>query len=262
MIERVATGHELAAADAQIESGDRSAATLLTRASARLQLDDVEGALADFTAALQSAPGDAHAYGNRGIACAQGGTARGAGRARGGDRRLASGDRGRHAALTIDLGFAGALNNRGVGHLERDRLLSELGRVVEAAAARAAAGRDLDAAIERAPRSLLAYQNRAAAAPRGNRAIACRSRRRGARRSARARADLDQVLGLKPGDASALLDRALVADLAADCHVLAQHNTRRRRRRVRSPAMTWTTRFAAHRPMRARLACAACTACA
>ncbi|MBI3844686.1 MAG: protein kinase [Planctomycetes bacterium] len=222
-VDRAVRRHELTAAEERVMSGDHSADAFHVRGSARLHIDDVEGALADFTSALQADPSDAMAHGNRGLVHARR-AARLSAANQVVDAIAAWNDAidDYSAAVTIDPLLVGAHNNRGVCRSERERLLQLAGRVDEAAAERELAGRDFDAAIAGAPRFALAYLNRAM------------QRRRVAEHGALAgdvhaatsalddaASDLVQLLELKPGDAGALLERALDADLRANVLVLA-----------------------------------------
>jgi len=216
-VDRVAARHEMTAADRRIEAGDRSAGAFLERASARLRIDDVEGALADFGEALKVDPTDAPAYGNRGLLEAR----RAAGLAAEGrvpealeawDRAIADAT----SALTVDPDLAGAWNNRGVGRCEKARLLEEAERPAEAERERGAALRDFEAAVTRAPRFALARLNRAMERRRRGGAAAASGRLAEAEaEAAAARGDVDEALRLRPDDAAGWLERALLSDLDA-----------------------------------------------
>ncbi|MBL8694272.1 MAG: protein kinase [Planctomycetes bacterium] len=163
-VDRVAARHGLTAAQGRVASGDRSPEALLELASAKLQLDDVEGALSDFNAALASDPRDATALGARGVAHARlAAKASSSGRA---SEAMEAWERAAEdfsAALLLEPTLLGALNNRGVAWAERERLLERSGKFEEAAAERSRAIADFDRALEGAPRFALALRNRALA---------------------------------------------------------------------------------------------------
>jgi len=184
----------------------------------RLRVEDVEGALVDFTRALEADPRDAFAWGNRALVQAR----RAARRAAEGDDRAAlqawdAAIADATHALALEPALAGAWNNRAVSRAEKERLLTRLGRAEEAAAEQRLAGEDLDEALRLNPRFALARLNRAAQ----RRRVAEEAARRGDRErsdAARIEAEEDarEALRLRPGDASAWVERALVRDLEAD----------------------------------------------
>ncbi len=142
-------------------SPESDAAEPLPVTEARLLIEDVEGALADFDQALADNPNDAMAYGTRGLVHARRAARLGDGNTR--EEALQAWQRAIEdydAALTLQPHLSGALNNRGVCHAERERLFLELGRVEEATRERQAAGQDFTTAIQQAPRFALALLNR------------------------------------------------------------------------------------------------------
>jgi serine/threonine-protein kinase len=217
-VDQVAARHEMTAADRKIAGGDRSAAAFLERASARLRIDDVEGALADFGEALKVDPTDAPAYGNRALLEARRAAALAAEGSAGEaleawDRAIADAT----SALTVDPDLAGAWNNRGVSRCEKARLLEEARRPAEAEREWAAALGDFEAAVTRAPRFALARLNRAMERRRRGEGAAAAGRLREAEaEAAAARGDVDEALRLRPDDAGAWLERALLSDLDAN----------------------------------------------
>lgn len=214
---RATLQHALVAANQRVDAGDASSEALHERGGIRLHLDDVEGALSDFSAALAADPRDAMAYGNRSLVHAR----RAAAARREGDRAQAlsawsAAIDDATSALTIDATLLGARNNRGVFHAERARILRELGSDTEADRADALAGEDFDQAATADPLFALARLNRAQWWRRvAERAAVARARAECEAALARANADLDAVLARRADDPAALLERALCADVEA-----------------------------------------------
>jgi tetratricopeptide (TPR) repeat protein/predicted Ser/Thr protein kinase len=214
-LEKAALQHALSAADQRVAGGDVSGDALHERGGIRLRLDDVQGALEDFSSALAADPRDAMAYGNRSLVHAR----RAAAATRDGDRDAAfsawtAAIDDATAALTIEATLLGARNNRGVFHSERARVLRALERIEDADADDARAGADFDAAVLADPLFALARLNRAQWWRRAaERATAALRRSECIDALQRAQADLDAVLARRPDDAAALLERALCAEL-------------------------------------------------
>jgi serine/threonine-protein kinase len=214
--ERVVRRHELTAAEERIAAGDRSPEALQLRGSARLSIDDIDGALADFAAAVRADPSDAFAFGNRGLV-----HARKAARLCSEDRTDEALDAWQdaiadyEAALTIEPTLAGAYNNLGVCRSERERLLDESGNTQAAAAERELAGRAFESASSAAPRFALAHLNHGMQRRRVAQAHA-RALDLGAARASveEALRDFERVLELNPDDAGAYSERALAYEQA------------------------------------------------
>jgi serine/threonine-protein kinase len=216
--QRAVNQHAFTAAHDAVAAGDRSAEALDVLANARLRIDDVEGAFADFTQALAVDPKDALAMGNRALV-----------RARQAARLAAQGKLEEalstwddaigdvSGAITLDPTLVGAWNNRAVSHGEKERLLVRLARLEESAAERRAAGADLDEALRLNPRFVLARLNRAG------------QRRRVAEQAASAGdwpqaeaalldagQDAAEALRLRASDPSLWLERARTEDLESE----------------------------------------------
>ncbi|HKE02354.1 MAG TPA: protein kinase [Planctomycetota bacterium] len=215
--ELVARRFALEGAEQRIGGGDRTSEAWQLRGTARLRLEDVDGALADFSAAVAADPTNAIARAHRGLVQ----TRRAASLASAGRREDAFAAWGEAAAdyaaaLVVEPTLAGAHNNAAVCRAERARLLEEGGRSSEAAGERERAIEELDAAIEKAPRFGLAFLNRGSQLRRAAEAQARALRFDEASAAlAKARADVDRALELKPSDASALYERARVSDTTA-----------------------------------------------
>lgn len=214
---RATLQHELSAAEQRVVAGDASADALVERAGIRLRLDDVEGALEDFSGALAADPRDAMAYGNRSLVHARrAAAARGAGDSDAALDAWAAAIDDATSALTIEPTLLGAANNRGVFRAERARILRALARSADADREDALAGDDFDRAATGDPLFSLARLNRAQWWRRAaERAARSADRAQCEAALSRARADLDAVLSRRADDASALLERALCADLEA-----------------------------------------------
>ncbi|MFN0245204.1 MAG: protein kinase domain-containing protein [Planctomycetota bacterium] len=211
-LDRAVRQHALAAADLRVSGDPSSAEALEQRADARLSIDGLDGALADLGVALQATPTDALAFAYRAQV-----HARKAARAEASDDALAAlGDACADyaSALVLDPRLAGAHNNAGVCHLERARILRELGRGAEAEDESARAVRAFDRAIELAPRFGLALENRALSMRRAaDRALRARDWTGARAAIVAAKADLDRALSLAPGSARWHADRALARAL-------------------------------------------------
>ncbi len=216
-MQRVAERHALSAADQRVSRGDQSSEALIERAGARLRLADVDGALADFGAAVERDPRDASAHGLRAVAQARRAT-----------ELLDRGDRdGALAAwdaaiadngnaITLEPTLVGARNNRGVCRMERARLLEALGRIDEATQERRRAEVDFSEAIDAEPRYAVALGNRSLIRRLlADRALSLKDEDAAATHIAGARSDVARGLDLKPGDAGLLVERALLRELAA-----------------------------------------------
>lgn len=207
-VDRAVRQHELAAAQQRVAE-DSSVDALFLLGRARLKLDDVDGALADFSEAVRRDPSDAMAFGTRGLVHAR----RAAEHSAAGRLEPALDDWGAAiedwtAALTLEPHLAGACNNRGVARLERERLLRAIGRPEAAASELTRAGEDFDAAVAAQPRFVLARGNRAAQRRRAAERRLAADDGVGARRAiAEAREDLDAVLIARPDDEDAIEER-------------------------------------------------------
>ncbi len=214
--ERAVHQHEVAAADERIASGDRSVEALQIRGSVRLSIDDIDGALADFAAAVRADPSDALAFGNRGLV-----HARKAARLAGEERAAEALESWQAAiddyasALTIEPRLAGAHNNLGVCRSERERLFDEAGQTEAAARERELAGHAFEAAWSAAPRFALAYLNhgmqRRRVAEAHVRALDLDAARAANDEAVR---DFTRVLELNVNDAAAHSERALAYEQA------------------------------------------------
>ncbi|MFG0317492.1 MAG: protein kinase, partial [Planctomycetota bacterium JB042] len=209
-VDRAVRQHELAAAEQRVDARAPSAAALLRRAGARLELDDVEGALSDFSAAVRRDPSNATALGQRGLVHARRAADHGAaGRLDDAIDAWGAAVEDWESALVLEPALAGAHNNRGVARLERERLLRARGRPEDAVIELDRAGEALDAAIAAAPGFVVAHGNRAVHRRRTAERRAAAFDEPGARAAiVEARADLDAVLRARPDDADAIEEAA------------------------------------------------------
>ncbi len=214
--EEVARRHRLSAVTAALD-GQPSNPGLSWRGLLRLELDDVAGAVADFSAAVRFDPTDAMAHGNRGLvrirrAAQYVADARPDAALVEYARAIADYD----TALTLRPELAGAYNNRGICRAERARLLEKSGDVATADAARDAALRDYDAAVDREPGFAAARWNRAVLHEARARRAADAARPIEAREALeRALDDLDRLLESDPSDRRAAEWRARCTELRA-----------------------------------------------
>lgn len=200
-VERTARLEE---ARSRVAQGDAPASAYSELATLRLESGDVEGALADFTHALERDPTDALAHGQRGLAQVR----RAAELAPREPQRALEAWRGAigdfTAAVTIEPTLVGAINDRGVAHLECERIVLARGDLEGARRERDSAFADFDAAVSLDPRFGLALLNRAIAS---RRIVEADSTRADAReRLAAARRDVEAFLALKAADPAALAE--------------------------------------------------------
>ena len=194
----------LAEARSRVERGEASARAYSELATLRLEGGDVDGALADFTHALERDPSDALAHGQRGLAQVR----RAVELVARDPERALDAWRGAivdfTAAVTIEPTLVGAINDRGVARLGCERILSARGDFDGARRERDAAFADFDAAVALDPRFGLALLNRAIAQ---RRIVESDQTNPNAReRLAAARRDVEAFLSLKAADPSALAE--------------------------------------------------------
>ncbi|MHC5063226.1 MAG: protein kinase domain-containing protein [Planctomycetota bacterium] len=213
-INRIALAHKLSAADKAIQDGNTSTEAFVKRGQIRYEIDDVDGALSDFTAALRADPGNALAYGSTSLVHIRlAGENLRAGRY---EEALAEWDLAIMdcgTALNLDPRLPGAYNNRGVARVAKSRILVGLSRHIEATAERMQAIDDYNKALELNPRFVFAYMNRAEARRRHAAVLIAGALPELAKGFlVDAAADCDRALELQPENAGMFLARALTLE--------------------------------------------------
>ncbi len=213
-INRIALAHKLSAADKAIQDGDSSGEALVKRGQIRYEIDDVDGAISDFTAALRADPGNALAYGSTSLVHIRlAGESLRAGRY---EEALAEWDLAIMdcgAALNLDPRLPGAYNNRGVARVAKSKILVGLSRHIEATAERMQAIDDYNKALELNSGFVFAYMNRAEARRRHSAVLIAGALPELANGFLTdALADCDRALELRPENAGMFLTRALTLE--------------------------------------------------
>ncbi len=210
--------HLLSDLGRRIAAGD--AAAYSERASARLFIRDLEGALSDLSESLRLRPDNAHAHGNRGVV-----HTRHAARCMGEnlweqalvgwEDAITDYDR----ALLLDPHLIGARNNRGVCALERGSILRREGRLGEADQELQRAREDFEQAIEQNPRFMLARHNRGIVGRSQAETSFARGEIQEALSLVRASiADFEAALGLRSDDVETLIEVSVSRMLLAELH--------------------------------------------
>ncbi len=216
---RVSKRHAFEAAKERVEGGDDSTGALLELAVARRALDDLDGALSDFSRALAADPSNANATGQRGFTEVRRALELMArGDAKGAEDTLLAAISDFTSAVTLEPTLIGAINDRGVARLQCAAIVAANGRIAESSAMRKDAVADFEAAIRLDPGFHLARRNRAIA--KRTLAETMRADEEGSRTELlrAALSDLRLFESVKPADAIALKEKERIEALLSKAH--------------------------------------------